>query len=167
MKTTVNSNTLKAALMCCGKKDIRYYLNGFYIDGDTIVATNGHVAFKAPVDGCGDKRIVKFIGKPPTTYTKCIIDGDNAEFIDKMGDVVGILKIETIDARYPDYNRLFTDTTNPTECIGFSGVYLELIGKVSKLMSDNNVCKFEFDSAIKATKVSCGDAQLVLMPCRV
>lgn len=34
-------------------------------------------------------------------------------------------------------------------------------------MSDNNVCKFELDSAIKATKVTCGDAQLVLMPCRV
>lgn len=42
MKTIrLDIKTLKAALQCCGKTDVRYYLNGVFVEGNRIVATNG------------------------------------------------------------------------------------------------------------------------------
>ena len=34
-------NYLKAMLLFCGKKDVRYYLNGIAIKGDKMIATDG------------------------------------------------------------------------------------------------------------------------------
>lgn len=42
MKTVrLDIKTLKAALQCCGKADVRYYMNGVFVEGNRIVATNG------------------------------------------------------------------------------------------------------------------------------
>lgn len=45
------SEILKSAMLCKAKNDVRYYLNNLYIDHDEIVATNGHICFKAPITG--------------------------------------------------------------------------------------------------------------------
>ncbi|GAG54690.1 unnamed protein product, partial [marine sediment metagenome] len=40
----INSQQLRAAMVCQGVKDVRYYLNGVHIKGNFIEATDGHRA---------------------------------------------------------------------------------------------------------------------------
>jgi hypothetical protein len=50
------SQTLAAARLCQAKNDVRYYLNGVYINHNTIVSTNGHVMFVGPYRNEDGKR---------------------------------------------------------------------------------------------------------------
>jgi hypothetical protein len=61
-----------------GQKDVRHYLNYFYVSGNDIVSTNGHYL----------------------AYTPNVFDIDDGFYNPKTG-----LK-EDIQARYPDYNRV-------------------------------------------------------------
>lgn len=162
----IRSEILKSAMLCKAKNDVRYYLNNLYIDYDEIVATNGHICFKAPITG-DEQRIINFQGKIPSTFEKCIIENDSSLFYDKKGNIVAKLGVETIDARYPDYNRLYSDKKGSVEEIGISGIYLETIGKISKLMSKHSGCRFQFQSSHDAINICIGDASIVLMPMRV
>lgn len=42
------SQTLAAARLCQGYKDVRYFLNGVHVTHNTIVSTNGHIMFVGP-----------------------------------------------------------------------------------------------------------------------
>ena len=162
----IRSDILKSAMLCKAKNDVRYYLNNLYIDHGEIVATNSHICFKAPIIS-DEQRIINFQGKIPSTFEKCIIENDSASFYDKKGNVVAKLGIETIDAHYPDYNRLYSDKKGSVEEIGISGVYLETIGKISKLMTKHSGCRFQFQSSQDAINICIGDASIVLMPMRI
>ena len=54
MEITLHPDTLKAALTCAAKGDIRYYLNGVLVDvtaaRTVLVATDGHVLLAVPLD---------------------------------------------------------------------------------------------------------------------
>lgn len=157
----INAEVLKAAMLYKSKKDIRYYLEGLCIDHDTIVASNNHICFKAPIES-DEQRIIKFQGKLPTNFKECVITGDIAEFTDDKLNVVAKLGVETIDARYPNYN----DVGEVSE-IGFKGDYLQILGKTAKLLDKPQRCKFTFKNAIDGVKVKIGVADIILMPMRV
>lgn len=162
----INSDVLKAAMLYKSKKDIRYYFEGLYIDNDTIVATNSHICFKAPIES-DEQRIIRFQGKLPTHFKECVITGNIAEFTDAKLNVVAKLGVETIDARYPDYNRLYNDQTGKVVEIGFRGDYLQILGKTAKLLDKHQCCKFTFKNTIGGVKVRIGVADIVLMPMRL
>lgn len=162
----INAEVLKAAMLYKSKKDIRYYLEGLYIDNDTIVAMNGHICFKAPIES-DEQRIIKFQGKLPTSFKECVITGDIAEFTDDKLNVVAKLGVETIDARYPNYNRLYHDDIGEVSEIGFRGDYLQVLGKTAKLLDKPQRCKFTFKNAIDGVKVKIGVADIILMPVRI
>lgn len=162
----INSDVLKAAMLYKAKNDVRYYLEGLYIDYNTIVATNGHVCFKAPIES-DEQRIIKFQGKLPTKFKECVITGDLAEFTDDKLNVVAKLGVETIDARYPNHNRLYNDDVGEVSEIGFRGDYLQVLGKTAKLLDKPQRCKFTFKNAIDGVKVKIGVAEIVLMPVRI
>lgn len=162
----IDSNILKAAMLYKSKKDIRYYFEGFYIDNNTIVATNGHICFKAPIES-DEHRIIKFQGKLPTNFKECVITGDIAEFTDDKLNVVAKLGVETIDAHYPDYNRLYNGGTGKISEIGFRGGYLQILGKTAKLLDIHQCCKFTFKNTIDGVRVEIGVADILLMPVRL
>lgn len=162
----INAEILKSAMLYKSKKDIRYYLEGLYIDNDTIVATNGHICFKAPIES-DEQRIIKFQGKLPTNFKECVITGDIAEFTDDKLNVVAKLGVETVDARYPVYNRLYYDYIGEVSEVGFRGDYLQILGKTAKLLNEHQCCKFTFKSAIEGVKVKIGVADIILMPVRI
>lgn len=162
----INSDVLKAAILYKSKKDIRYYLEGLYIDNNIIVTTNGHICFKAPIES-DEQRIIKFQGKLPTSFKECVINGDIAEFTDDNLNVVAKLGVETIDARYPNYNRLYHDDIGEVSEIGFRGDYLQILGKTAKLLDEHQCCKFTFKNTIDGVKVEIGVANIILMPVRI
>lgn len=162
----ITAEVLKAAILYKSKKDVRYYLEGLYIDNDTIVTMNGHICFKAPIES-DEQRIIKFQGKLPTNFKECVITGDIAEFTDDKLNVVAKLGVETIDARYPDYNRLYHDDIGEVSEIGFRGDYLQILGKTAKLFGKFQCCKFTFKNAIDGVKVKIGVADIILMPVRL
>ncbi|AQZ54576.1 UNVERIFIED_ORG: hypothetical protein QIH99_gp35 [Proteus phage VB_PmiS-Isfahan] len=162
----IDADILKAAMLYKSKKDIRYYFEGLYIDHDTIVATNDHICFKAPIES-DEQRIIKFQGKLPTSFKECVITGDIAEFTDDNLNVVVKLGVETIDARYPNYNRLYHDDIGEVSEIGFRGDYLQILGKTAKLLDDRQRCKFTFKNAIDGVKIKIGVAEIILMPVRL
>ena len=162
----INSDVLKAAMLYKAKNDVRYRLEGLYIDNDTIVASNNHICFKAPIES-DEQRIIKFQGKLPTNFKECVITGDLAEFTDDKLNVVAKLGVETIDARYPNYNRLYHDDIGEVSEIGFRGDYLQILGKTAKLLDEHQRCKFTFKNAIDGVKVKIGVAEIVLMPVRI
>lgn len=162
----IKENILKAAILYKAKNDIRYYLNDLYIDNNIIVATNGHICFKAPIES-DEQRIIKFLGKLPSSFEYCTINGDVAEFVDKNLNIIAQIGVQTIYARYPDYNRLYNDKIGNIQEIGMRGDYLQLIGKTAKLLTNDMSCKFTFQSTIDGIKVKIGEADVLLMPTRI
>lgn len=162
----INAEVLKAVMLYKAKNDVRYYLEGLCIDHDTIVATNGHICFKAPIES-DEQRIIKFQGKLPTSFKECVITGDIAEFTDDNLNVVAKLGVENIDARYPNYNRLYHDDIGEVSEIGFRGDYLQILGKTAKLLDEHQCCKFTFKNTIDGVKVKIGVADIILMPVRL
>lgn len=162
----INAEVLKAAMLYKSKKDIRYYLEGLYIDNNTVVATNCHICFKAPIES-DEQRIVKLQGKLPTSFKECVITGDITEFTDDKMNVVAKLGVENIDARYPNYNHLYHDDIGEVSEIGFRGDYLQILGKTAKLLDEYQCCKFTFKNAIDCVRVKIGVAEIILMPVRL
>lgn len=162
----INKDVLKSAMLYKSKKDVRYYLEGLYIDNNTVVAMNGHICFKAPIES-DEQRIIRFQGKLPTNFKECVITGDIAEFTDDKMNVVAKLGVENIDVRYPNYNRLHNDQTGKVGEIGFRGDYLQILGKTAKLLDEHQCCKFTFKNAIDGVRVKIGVAEIILMPVRL
>lgn len=162
----ISEEVLKSAMLYKAKNDVRYYLEGLYIDYNTIVATNGHICFRAPIES-DEQRIIKFQGKLPTKFKECVITGDIAEFTDDNLNVVAKLGVETVDAHYPVYKRLYNDRVNAISEIGIRGDYLQLLGKTAKLLTTHQGCKFIFESSTDGIKVLIGVAEIVLMPTRI
>lgn len=57
---TVPAAIVKAAMLFQAKQDVRYYLNGFYITNDHIVATDGYTMFVCPYESdlCPEKPMI-------------------------------------------------------------------------------------------------------------
>lgn len=162
----IKSEILKSAILYKAKNDVRYYLKGLYIDYNTIVATNGHICFRAPIES-DEQRIIKFQGKLPTKFKECLITDNQAKFTDEKDNVISIIGVETVDARYPIYERLYNDRVNAISEIGMRGDYLQLLGKTAKLLTTHQGCKFIFESSSSGIKVLIGIAEIVLMPTSV
>ena len=125
---SISINSLKAAHFCSATKDVRYYLNGVYLDFKVDNVTP-HVNIVA-TDGCllaayqdklrdenrgndGDdfgliipldtiKTVLKLVGKNQKTIG-----------LENMGDNwrLGDLNFVPVDGKFPDYNRAIPDSS--------------------------------------------------------
>ena len=118
MSTTVNipARAFAAALKCAAKNDVRYYLNGVYLDfpKGRIVATNGHIMFVGQIETAT---------LPPVIVPRELVEGalrsltkraretfDIAISID--GDAITLTTAgnsfsgNRIDGRFPEYERV-------------------------------------------------------------
>lgn len=109
-KFAIKANIFHALSVSMAKNDVRYYLNGIYIDGNKAVSTDGHRITIAKLD--------------ETIPAKIIIPGDQISIALKnvkkdgiiwlclednkwhLGAAGLVLPFTPIDARYPDYRRV-------------------------------------------------------------
>ena len=104
----IDSKIIKALLLAAAKKDIRYYLNGLFVNNKHIVATDGarmhaykhgqqweHGDIIIPIDK------VELALKMKTTHIKIEKDSING------------IPFGTIDGKFPDYSRVIPQAPKP------------------------------------------------------
>jgi len=129
MSATVNipARAFAAAIKCASKQDVRYYLNGVYLDfpKGRIVATNGHIMFIGQIESAAlspvivSRETVELALKSMTKRARddndveVIIDGAAIEIVtsgtvNQSGVRVGAtsFKATAIDGRFPDYEQV-------------------------------------------------------------
>ena len=99
---TIDTKKIKAVLLACAKKDIRYYLNGTFVNSKHIVCTDGH------------RMHVLAHGQDIGEIEGFIIPRETIELAIKMktpnftitSDSVNNIPFDALDGRYPDYKRV-------------------------------------------------------------
>ena len=174
-------SVLKAASLCCGVNDVRYYLQGVMISEQAIVATDGNIMFKHPVIGsdeaqyivhCDDLKILfKNLDKKITHVD--FVKLDSAYYF-MSGEYKQFVAL--IDGKYPDFNRVINSAERATlssegiKQIRMSHEYLTLISKVTKALKLHkfDYPYFDFSTSADTCIVSyetC-ETKLYYMPCK-
>jgi len=115
MKISIQASAIRAATICAAKKDIRYYLQGVYInvahrDYATVCGTDGHVLFagRATIENmAGD--LLPFNMIVPLDIIKKIDKRAHAVILESLPDGTYLLdgtRFAPLDGRFPDYSRV-------------------------------------------------------------
>lgn len=119
----MNNVQLKAVLSCAAKNDIRYYLNGIFVDFDkkVVVATNGHqlviVKNVANLDGTGAVII-------PRDVVGLAVKNGSSVCISNT-EINGI-PFKPINGKYVDYERVIPTAFNEERKFGiFRSEYMK------------------------------------------
>lgn len=110
--TTIPTNVLKAMLTHAGKKDIRYYLNGVFVDRTSghVVATDGHRMLIVKLDVGAWEAGKSYIMPREALAAALKLNGRAVEtLIDDSAApalVIGGVNCTAIDGRYPDWRRV-------------------------------------------------------------
>lgn len=172
MKVRIEKAHLLSALKFQAKGDVRYYLNGIYINNNgELAATDGHRLFVGKHHGAEESAIVEIKGKPPARFEYAEIDTDSGIvfYLDdsEIKQAAGLCKV--IDGRYPDYQRI-VDKINPkmTDVVTFHGKYVESVFSIAKLFSGFSAVKIHLCGSDEAAKFDiCGRAYAVIAPMRM
>jgi len=150
MTITVQTNQLKALLLCAAKKDIRNYLNGVFFEsntaGLTAVSTDGHRLLAIQLEFNDDLEplsvIIPRAAIEQAVKTKAVsliinFDMDDKTFsiTDSSITINGLLE----DGVFPSWRRVIPSTIN-NEAVSFNNDYLSDFDKVSRLLCGGN-CK--------------------------
>lgn len=179
----LDARQVKAAMRFQAKADVRYYLNGIYLDKEGfIVATDGHRLIVIECDQCKDLKesiIIKIYGKLLVKSRNCkfsFID-ENSGYIttkDKLDQETDqILKFKVIYGKFPDYKRVIPKG-NPKQIssIGLNIEYLELCSDALKdLGLKVPSCEMVFygrdKSVLMKVKAPKHKVKMVIMPVRL
>jgi hypothetical protein len=125
---TIPASTLRAALTCAAKGDVRFYLNGVYLDlpKGRIISTTGAFLFAGKIDSADCAPVIlprqvietalKALGKK---NEKCFMCAVTIESGNVRIEVPGAIAAGAcIDGRFPDYERII-----PRETSGEAGQY--------------------------------------------
>lgn len=142
---TVTTQAVKAATLFAATKDVRYYLNGVYLearDGKIfMVATDGGAMFvnrvtlpqDAPIFDFGvivPIETIKMFAKTKSEVIKVTIDGDTVTLSD--GAISTTAK--AVDGRYPDWRRVLPEEAGSPDNPGHYNIdYLTACVKAGKL----------------------------------
>lgn len=176
---TVPTDRLRAALICASTEQIRYYLNGVYVDPKGyLVSTDGHRLFCGKLDLPGDSNCEpdSFGGWIiPRDTLKRALQGYKAAMIEISPTRVGDIACQPIDGTFPDWRRVIPSAwTASGAAAQFNPDYVADMGKIGVLLSG----KRKSDSGLTAhihhngegpagvTFPDVPDAYAVLMPIR-
>ena len=169
---------LRATLVCMGKKDVRYYLNGIHINRDHIVATDGSrlAMFNTPVPNGGIQDDVKPAIVPPFKVPGSIgkvrinVEGERVT-IEKYNKKLAMVSTEVyqaIDGRYPDYKRVVPESGSK-----YSSHFIDfdpsLIADIQKVVKGEQIIRLENngeDAGMFALFGTMPDLTVVIMPGR-
>jgi DNA polymerase-3 subunit beta len=186
MELSIRKSDLKAAFICSAVKDIRYYLQGVYLEFSpspsgaatdgilTFAATDGHILFAgtAPAVFEADPQSAPFWMIIPSDAVKAAIKTKNDMVILRsmpggrytLGDTV----FAPIDAKFPDFRRVI-----PTSVSGERGDFNpELLVRGNDALREyfgNKKIIYRLNNNGKDAGVMCGnsrDAVVVVMPMR-
>lgn len=179
---TIPADAVRCAMLYIAKQDVRFYLNGFYVDNKSIFATNGHVLFAHdfPEQNSipdGESVIIKLIGTIPAKAKKVTFNfSDDLPGVagiaicqDIMDQVVAVLRFVTCNGRFPDIRKLLSKheaIEGSADRIAFNAAYMAIIEKTAKIhdrrslkvvmrnKGDSNACFFDFSGyEMKSTAV--------------
>lgn len=183
MELSLRKSDLKAALICAATKDIRYYLNGVYIEFQpregggilTFCGTDGHILFAgtAPAEFMSDEQTAPFWliipadavkaackGKMPHVTLEGLPDGRY-----RLGDAIFC----AIEGRYLDFRRVIPDKVSGE----FAHFDFDLLARGQDALREYfNAPKKTFalhPNGEKGTGIICGngpDAIVAVMPMR-
>jgi len=115
MKISIQASAIRAATICAAKKDIRYYLQGVYInvahrDYATVCGTDGHVLFagRATIENMASD-LLPFNMIVPLDIVKKIDKKAHAVILESLPDGTYLLdgtRFAPLDNRFPDYSRV-------------------------------------------------------------
>ena len=145
---TIATKDLQAVSLAMAKADIRYYLNGvlFELDdqeGYRLVGTDGHR--------------MHIVCKKKTTNRahETIMPSETVKQLCKMKDVFftveplenrqikittksGVLTVQAVDGKYPDYRRVMPTKVNQAEVAYYMPEYLADLAKAQKILGTEN-----------------------------
>ena len=141
--TTIDARHLRAAIHCAGKSDVRYYLNGVYVealpDETRVVATDG---IKLAVFRSATANPEPFsVIIPRTTVEAFVKLAKGVKFADltvtdgacRLSWANNSLPFDPIVGRFPDYRQLFLQAPSG-EVAQFNPEYLVAFAKVAKAL---------------------------------
>tara|TARA_R110000851_G_scaffold206262_1_gene358328 strand:- start:830 stop:1381 length:552 start_codon:yes stop_codon:yes gene_type:complete len=174
----IPSNMLRAAMICQGNKDVRFYLNGVHIKNKYVEATNGHVAVRMTMEkSCRKDVIISIKSKIPAiaVSTVFVLKGEMiAKHYDAFEQLISVSVIELVDGRYPNIDNAIKKEIKPTDVIGVNPSYIALWPKMFKEKWSSAKMTFNgADGAIKITSTSefinhnYGSPIFVIMPTRL
>lgn len=168
MKLVLNKkdfiNALKIAIVTAGKKDVRYYLNGVFIEAHAgnavnIVSTNGHAITRVTLDAPVVDSHSYIIGRDDVERliksTTVARDGSPSEITDMIeleyfkGESQGQIRTpdtvvvrdsgnattcELIDGLFPDYRRVIPASEGDNDAVRVIGANPEYIGNAVKAL---------------------------------
>ena len=108
MSHTIKTQHIAAAIHTSADLDVRYYLNGVFVDSRVIVSTDGHCASAYLGEECDEylppfiipTDAAKLIGKLKCTYAAVTAMPDGRI------DIGGVV-FKPVDGTFPDYKRVF------------------------------------------------------------
>ena len=140
---------LRGAMACTAKNSVRYALNGFHINSEHVVGTDGSrlAKFNTPhFNGELTERgvIIPSIKIPFSVHTVIITIDDNKITVDKYSKQGKTTEVyQTIDANYPLYRNVLADRgKTAVDKIAFNPMLISEVAKATK----TNITQIEFTS---------------------
>ena len=159
---TIETNQLKALLLCAGKKDIRYYLNGVHFEstpsGIIAVSTDGHRLlainlphqFESNLNVTIPRELLDQAVKTKSLVIDILIDGDKVTLSSNGQSLNG----QAWDASivYPDFRRVIPNSVTGETGSQFDNESLVNFDKIGKLINGGKASVLQ----------NSGDAALVM-----
>lgn len=131
----IPANKLKAVLLHAAAKDVRFYLNGVFVEssvehGVILVGTDGNTLFAGKLPDpdiaplCSliiPRDVVKqaLVGTSATSLLQLDCGGENER------PRLGAVTFDPIDGRFPDWRRVVTGTSEPNSLPQYNWAYLD------------------------------------------
>lgn len=143
MQFTIETNELKALLLCAAKKDIRYYLNGILFEstphGIIAASTDGHrlLCINLPnenvqgVNALVPRELIEAAVKTKAIVIQVTLEGQNVTLSSAGQNVSGALT----DGKFPDYRRVIPEKVSGEQGNEFNNAYLVDFDKVGSLVN--------------------------------
>jgi len=130
---------LRGVMACTAKNDIRYYLKGFHINSEHVVATDGnriakfntpHFNGELPENGV----IIPSIKIPFSVHTVIITIEDDTVTVDRYSKHGKTTEVyQAIDAKYPLYRKVLADRGKTAlDKIAFNPALISEVAKAIK-----------------------------------
>jgi len=175
----INSKQLRAAKVCQGKDDPRYYLNGIHIYKNKIEATNGHIAVQMTMTTRTRRDLILNIQGPipKKAHESIFVFGEDnfVKHYDSFSSLIKISVVDIIDGKYPDINKVMPSDFKSVTTIGvntgyfglFSQMFDQNFGEVARLKftGDNGAMLLTSDSQI--INDDYGNPKFIVMPSRI
>jgi len=190
IKLSIPRNYLCAVSLFAAIKDVRFYLNAVCLEigakESRLIATNGHVCavmkFEAEVEGfvspkqfiipLEQAKKIRIAGKGHVGPINIVIEPVNEpspEQFASLADGDSVTRFKLIDAKFPDYRRIFPKSIDTPETAQFDPGYLMLFQKAAKILGKvDSVTPYVIHNGGSIASVSIGhdDFAGVIMPVR-